>query len=181
MPQVAPIPHLIKPLVPLLSWMAARYIAHHRRRLIPRAAPMRDDLVTSLRGFFPDEVLSQTLLVQATMPEPLLYPLVRLFRIKGMLEMSSIGAITLMDVVAYPDELDDSTLFHELVHVVQYRVLGLKKFALLYVRGFLENGGYDGIPLERQAYELGERFDTRPERIFSVEEDVIRRYADGCF
>ena len=181
MPRTAPIPRLIKPLVPLLSWMAARYICHHRQRLISRAVPISDDLVTPLRGFFRDEVLGQTLLVQATMPEPILYPLVRLFGIKGMLEMSSIGAITLMDVVAYPDELDGSTLFHELVHIVQYRVLGLKEFARLYVRGFLENGGYEGIPLERQAYELGERFDTGPERIFSVEEDVIRRYADGWF
>ena len=181
MPRPAPIPRLIKPLVPLFSCMAARYIAHHRGRLIPRAAPIRHDLARPLRGFFPDEVLSQTLLVQATMPEPILYPLVRLFGIKGMLEMSSICAITLMDVVAYPNELDGSTLFHELVHAVQYRVLGLKEFARLYVRGFLERGGYEGIPLERQAYELGRRFDLQPEEIFSVEEDVIRRHADGCF
>lgn len=62
-----------------------------------------------------------------------------------------------------------------------YKVLGLKTFARLYVRGFLEGGGYDGIPLERQAYVLGRHFDLRPEKIFSVEEDVIRRYADGYF
>jgi hypothetical protein len=101
------------------------------------------------------------------------------FGIRGLLEMSSIGAITLVDVVAYSDELDRSTIFHELVHVVQYRVLGLKRFAQLYVKGFLEGGGYDGIPLEQQAYELGARFDRRPEDKFSVEEDVIRRHADG--
>jgi hypothetical protein len=58
---------------------------------------------------------------------------------REVLRMSSIGAITLVDVVAYPAELDTGTLFHELlVHVVQYRVLGLKQFARLYVRGFLE-------------------------------------------
>jgi len=108
------------------------------------------------------------------MPDPILYPLVRVFGIQGMLEMSSIGAITLIDVVAHPDELDLGTLFHELVHVVQYRVLGLKEFARLYVRGFLERGGYEGIPLERQAYQLGSRFERWPQRLFSVEEEVIR-------
>ena len=67
-------------------------------------------------------------------------------------KMSSIGAVTLVDVVAYPDELDHKISFPELVHVVQYRVLGLKRFARLYVIGFLKGGSYEQIPLERQAY-----------------------------
>jgi hypothetical protein len=104
---------------------------------------------------------------------------VKALGIKGLLEMSSISAITLVDVVAYPERLNRSTLFHELVHVVQYRVLGLKRFAELYVKGFLSGGGYEGIPLELQAYELGARFDREPDKIFSVEEDVIRRNEAG--
>jgi hypothetical protein len=123
--------------------------------------------------------LTETRIVRATMPEPMLYPLVSLLGIKGLLEMSSIGAITLVDVVAYPDQLDRDTMFHELVHVVQYRVLGLRRFARLYVKGFLEGRGYEGIPLEQQAYELGARFKRRPEDIFSVEDDVIRRLETG--
>ncbi len=175
MPRAAPIPRLARPLVPLISWMTARYIAHHRRRLGAQGTSIPGELLTSLQQYFPPAVLAETRIVQATMPEPLLYPLVGLFGIKGLLDMSSIGAITLVDVVAYPDELDCQTLFHELVHVVQYRVLGLKKFARLYVTGFLKGGGYEGIPLERQAYELGARFERDPEKVFSVEEDVIRR------
>jgi len=93
--------------------------------------------------------------------------------------MSSIGAITLVDVIAYPAGMDRSTLFHELVHAVQYRVLGLQKFARLYVTGFLNGGGYDGIPLERQAYELEERFSRDPRTVFSVENDVLERLQAG--
>ena len=115
------------------------------------------------------------------MPEPVLYPLGRMFGLKGILATSAIGAITLVDVVASPEDIDVDTLFHELVHVVQFRVLGLREFARLYVRGFFKGSGYDGIPLERQAYALGERFERHPEQIFSVEEEVIRRYADGRF
>jgi hypothetical protein len=70
--------------------------------------------------------------------------------------MSAIGAITLVDVIAYPEKMNRRILFHELVHAVQYRVLGLRQFARLYVTGFLNGGGYEGIPLERQAYELEE-------------------------
>ena len=44
-----------------------------------------------------------------------------------------------------------------LVHVVQYRLLGIEEFARLYVRGYL-HGGYDGTPLEICAYQLDGRF-----------------------
>ena len=179
MPRPAAIPHLIKPLVPLISWMTARYIAHHRGRLLGQSMAIPDHMIAPMRAFFPESILAETQIVRARMPDPILYPLVRLFGIKGMLEMSSIGAITLVDLVAYPDELDPGTLFHELVHVVQYRVLGLKQFARLYVRGFLEGGGYKGIPLERQAYQLGTRFGRWPRVVFSVEEEVIRWHSAG--
>ncbi|MGC2198395.1 MAG: hypothetical protein WA628_27235 [Terriglobales bacterium] len=175
----APIPRLIRPLVSLISWLTARYIAYHRRRLVPGSATIHGDTQAKLRGFFPDTVLAETRIIRAVMPEPILYPLVKILGIQGLLEMSSIGAITLVDVVAHPGGLDRGTLFHELVHVVQYRVLGLRRFAELYVRGFLEGGGYEGIPLERQAYELGACFDRQPNKIFSVEEDVIRRNEAG--
>jgi hypothetical protein len=173
------IPRLVKPLVPLISWMTARYIAYHRKRLVRGSATIHGDTQAKLRGFFPDIVLAETRIIRAVMPEPILYPLVKTLGIRGVLEMSSIGAITLVDVVAYRERLDRSTLFHELVHVVQYRVLGLKRFAELYVKGFLSGGGYEGTPLELQAYELGARFDREPKKIFSVEEDVIRRNEAG--
>ena len=179
MPRKVPIPRLIRPLVPLLSWLTTRYVARHRRRLLGRSMAIPEPLVALMRAYFPASVLADTRIVQSRMPDPILYPLVRVFGIKGLLEMSSIGAITLIDVVAYPDELDPGMLFHELVHVVQYRVLGLKQFARLYVRGFLERGGYEGIPLERQAYQLGARFDRWPKGLFSVEEEVIRWHSAG--
>ena len=134
-----------------------------------------------LRGFFSDDVLAETRLIEAVVPEPVLYPMVRLLGIQGLLDMSMIGAITLIDVVAYPEDVDLSTLFHELVHVVQYRLLGLKRFAQLYVGGFLTSGDYERIPLECQAYELGARFDGEPRKLFDVEEDVIRRRDCGLF
>jgi hypothetical protein len=179
MRDASPIPGLVKPLVPLVSWMTARYISYHRRRLVKCSSVLSSDLQARLQDFFPRVVLTETRIIQAVMPEPILYPLVKVLGIQGLLPMSSIGAITLVDVVAYPERLGDNTLFHELVHVVQYRVLGLKLFAELYVKGFLAGGGYAGIPLERQAYDLGARFEQHPGKAFSVEEDVIRRHAAG--
>ena len=174
-------PRMVKPLVPLISWITAGYIGYHRKRLLGESNPIPENARAHLRGYFSDAVLEQTRIVQAAMPEAIVYPLGKILGIKGLLEMSSIGAITLIDVIAYPEQLGVSTLFHELVHVVQYRVLGLKRFAELYVAGFLRGGGYFGIPLEKQAYELGARFDEEAEKVFSVEEEVIRRSAAGLF
>ena len=163
----------------MLSWTTARYIAYHRNRLWPVGRTIDEQIQTQLGGFFPQAVLAETRVAQAVLPDPAFYPLVKSLGFRGLLQMSSIGAITLVDVVAYPEELGLGTLFHELVHVVQYRVLGLRRFAELYVRGFLLRGGYEGIPLEQQAYQLEAQFDESPGTVFSVEEDVVRRREAG--
>ena len=52
---------------------------------------------------------------------------------------------------------DESLHFHELVHVVQWQVLGPKDFLLLYAAGLAERG-YLECPLEAMAYEHQRRF-----------------------
>jgi hypothetical protein len=76
--------------------------------------------------------------------------------------------------------LSDGLLFHELVHVEQYRQLGIPRFAELYVRGFL-GGGYDGIPLEINAYDLDGRFERSPQARFSVADEVGAWVRDDKF
>jgi hypothetical protein len=69
------------------------------------------------------------------------------------------AAITFCDVAVSHVPFTDGLLFHELVHVEQYRQLGIPRFSELYVRGFLSGGGHDGIPLEPNAYTLGRKFE----------------------
>lgn len=78
------------------------------------------------------------------------------------------AAITFVDTIVSHGPMSIQTLFHELVHVVQYEKLGLHEFAGKYVYGFLRGGSYEGIPLERNAYELDERFAFAPHAEFSV-------------
>ncbi len=50
-------------------------------------------------------------------------------------------------------------LFHELVHVVQYSILGINEFIERYIVGWADNEFmYDQIPLEKQAYDLQARY-----------------------
>ena len=62
---------------------------------------------------------------------------------------------------------DESLHFHELVHVIQWRLLGPEKFLAFYADG-LERFGYRNSPLEVMAYNLQDRFD-REAQPFSVE------------
>ena len=171
----------VRPLLPVLSLLTAQYIASQRRRLLPLAQPISPEFIQRLSGFFPDIVLREIRVVEADVPSPFFYPLVRRLGIGEFPEMSAIGAITFVDLIAYPERLSIHTLFHELVHVMQYRALGLRKFSRHYVRGFVSGGAYEGIPLERQAYELEDRFRRNPRNCFSVEDDVRARWRDGRF
>lgn len=72
-------------------------------------------------------------------------------------------------------------LFHELVHAVQYKHLGLQGFADGYVRGFLSGGSYEEIPLEKQAYELEGKFSADSAATFSVEDDVRNKIRSKHF
>ncbi len=63
--------------------------------------------------------------------------------------------------------------FHELVHVIQWNVLGPERFLALYADG-LERFGYRNCPLEVMAYELQTRFEK--DRIpFDVQVEVAQR------
>jgi hypothetical protein len=62
---------------------------------------------------------------------------------------------------------DESLHFHELVHVIQWRLLGPERFLALYADG-LERFGYRKSPLEAMAHTLQHRF-QREAQPFSVE------------
>ena len=79
------------------------------------------------------------------------------------------------------EPFSNGLLFHELVHVEQYRQLGIPRFSELYVRGFLSGGSYEAIPLEVNAYTLGGRFEQNPANRFSVADEVGRWIAEGRF
>jgi len=67
---------------------------------------------------------------------------------------------------------DESVHFHELVHVIQWQILGPKDFLLMYAAGLAERG-YRDCPLEEMAYAHLRRF-RAGEPPYSVEEKVWR-------
>src|ERR1700751_2583701 len=98
---------------------------------------------------------------------------------KNLPDQSTMAAITFCDAVVSHKPFSDGLLFHELVHVEQYRQLGISRFSELYVRGFLNGSSYEAIPLEVNAYSLEGRFRRDARRGFSVQAEVAQWLADG--
>jgi hypothetical protein len=67
---------------------------------------------------------------------------------------------------------DESLHLHELIHTIQWQVLGSEQFLLAYAQGHLAYRGYAGNPLERIAFDLQRRFQQSPVA-FGVEPLVL--------
>lgn len=67
-------------------------------------------------------------------------------------------------------------VFHEMVHVVQYDVLGIDGFIDRYLRGWAAGGyRYRAIPLEEDAYAIEAMYLADSARPFSVRTEVEQR------
>jgi len=148
----------------VLAWPVAWYIRYQRDRLRDQGTALSADTKAQLRPYFASTDLDRVRILETDrLPIPAL-PFRRTARRMGLdfLDRRQIAAITFDHVIAAQQPLRPSLLFHELVHVVQFRLLGVGAFARLYTQGFLSTGSYAQIPLERCARDLESRFETDP-------------------
>lgn len=170
-----PLPKLSEKQIDQLARLVAAYVEEQRTAFGKKAQSISPDDIEQLRAYFPADVLSTVKVARGRAPEPGFYTLVRMMGIRNAPAFSEMAGITFQDVVVHAEPLSLQLLFHELVHAVQYKHLGVVRFAQLYVRGFLNGGSYEEIPLEKQAYELEAKFAGNPGTVFSVEDDVKER------
>jgi hypothetical protein len=165
-----------------VTGLVFQYISAQREKYAPRAIPLSVQQQAVLKGFFSPQVLDGTRLLVLRgerVGNPDFYPMLKSLGFNNLPDQSNMGAITFSDVVVSHEPFSKGLLFHELVHVEQYRQLGIPRFSELYVQGFLNGGSYEAIPLEVNAYTLGGRFESDPQRLFSVENEVRRWAAEG--
>jgi hypothetical protein len=158
-----------------VSRAVAEYIASQRDRFLGRSAKLSNAQKDAIAAFFRADLLETTPIVvleEDRIGNPDFYAMLEGMGFSNLPDFARMAAVTFKDVVASHEPFSKGLLFHEFVHVEQYRQLGVLRFAELYVRGFLNGGGYDGIPLEINAYDLGSRFEAHPDRAFSVEAEV---------
>jgi hypothetical protein len=178
---MASVPRLTPEQIAQVSGLVSQYITTQRGKYGPRAVPLSAQQRAPLEPFFAREVLDMVrvlVLRGERVSNPEFYPMLRGLGFKNLPDQSAMGAITFCDVVVSHEPFWDGLLFHELVHVEQYRQLGIPRFSELYVRGFLNGGSYEAIPLEVNAYTLGGRFEANPRQRFSVA-DEVRQWREG--
>lgn len=158
-----------------LATMVEEYISSSRKKYAPQAAALTETQRAAMLPFFPAELLESArlcVLRGTRVPNPSMYAMAKMMGIRNLPDFAGMAAITFIDVIVSHQEVTDTLLFHELVHVVQFEQLGLKEFASRYVHGFIRGGSYEEIPLEKSAYLLEGRFSANPNQPFSVVDEV---------
>ncbi|MBZ0113463.1 MAG: DUF4157 domain-containing protein [Thermoanaerobaculia bacterium] len=171
-----------------LCYLGALWIEKQRRTLEPEGRPLDALTRTALNGFFDRDTLECVRTVAAaSIEEPRWLGWVRRLGLPMDFTLSQAAGVTYGDLILVANpvtqdnpsvakEPDVALLFHELVHVVQYRALGLHGFLHTYVGGWIAaDFRYLDIPLEIEAYRLEERFRTSPSEMFSVEAEIRER------
>lgn len=145
---------------------ARAWVRNRRDRHYPRGLPIAEPDVVWLSAWFDPGLLARVRVCRARLPVP------------------HFAGITYGDTILIDPGAPGSghswrrLLFHELVHVVQYEILGLDGFVNRYLRGWAAAGyRYRAIALEEDAYAIEAMFTAEPGRPFKVREEVERRLA----
>ena len=169
-------------LVSYLAENAGHWIESQRAQHRLHADLLPDTTRAALHGFFADETLDRTRIRRVPLIEN--PPFYKEFEDAGEsvpLDFSIWAAITFGDVILISDTQvplppAHSVVFHEMVHVVQYDVLGIHEFARRYVTPFVQNRfNYMTIPLETIAFDLQDRFERCRDKPFPAESEIRSR------
>ncbi len=169
-------------LVAFLVENAGPWISEQRALHLETSEPLPDTTRAALRGYFEPETLDRARIGRASVIEN--PPFYSQFEAAGQaipLDFSVWAGITFGDVILLSDagesaSMPHSVVFHEMVHLVQYGILGIEEFARRYVTALAWNRfQYMTIPLEMTAFDLQDRFERSDGRPFPAESEIRRR------
>ncbi len=152
------------------------WIRFQRDALRPLGVTLEPELKNFYSAYFELETLDDVVICDRPRIEnPPFYRDLAQQGISVLLDFTQMSGITFNDTIVIAQGHSGphvpALLFHECVHVVQYRKLGIDRFVEQYINGWAENNyDYYSIPLEREAYDLQKRF-SRGDH-FSVEATV---------
>ena len=157
-----------------------RWVESQRDVYRPSARDLTETERSVLAPFFDTNTLNLAKIKMVPVIEnPGFYSELEDMGIPVILDFSFAAGITFKDTIVvsrpYLRQPSPATalIFHELVHVVQYQILGVREFIERYIAAWAENGfDYSAIPLEVEAYRLGRRFEKNQGQTFSVIAEV---------
>lgn len=166
-----------------VDWLCD-YLRQQRDAYSPKAEPLHASRKTALARYFRPRLLEHVRVVElngARVPVPHFLSEVRALGFENLPDVTHMESLTFIDVVAFNEQLSERALFHALVHTVQIQVLGLERYAELWIRGFLKGRAHYAVPLEVHAFSLASKFLRPLAESFSVEDQVLHWAASNRY
>jgi hypothetical protein len=160
------------------------YLQVQRDIYYPAGHPLGEERKSELKGFFSPALLERVRIVElkeGKVANPWFYEEARAKGIQNLPDVSHKVAVTFLDVVVFNQKITPRDLFHGLVHAAQVKMLGLERFAELFVIGFLQARSYFLIPLKAHAFALDTRYAEDPQAPFSVEDQIRFWHKQGRY
>ena len=164
-----------------LQWLYAQ-----RESFLPSAVPLDGAEKSSLSPFFPAEVLDRVRIVDCMqtggkIPFPPFYEKLRAGGDRVLPDAAHMTAVAFLDVIVFNRQPTLRVMFHNLVHVTQFVLLGAERVVRSYLHTINESGLWMVVPFEEQAYQLDARYTRDSADVFSVEEEVRKWAEQGRF
>jgi len=160
------------------------YLWSQRQAYYSSGTPLSARQKKTLQPFFSPVLLDRIRTLELhgrRLPPPPFYSQACSLGIENLQELTHMGSLTFVDVIVFSDLIIERSLFHGLVHALQFQLLGLERYTDLFVRAFLRTKAHFSVPLESHAFSLESKFAVSPERPFSVEEQVKLWIREGRY
>jgi hypothetical protein len=160
------------------------FLRQERARYYPQGQAIGPKSKAFLARFFDPALLDLVRVVKMTearIPNPPFYAVAREMGYQNLPDLQHQATVTFLDVVVFNEKITDRALFHGLVHATQVQILGVGRYAELFVRGFLKAKSYFMVPIKAHAFALDCQFAENRERGFSVETEVMRWLEEGRY
>jgi hypothetical protein len=151
------------------------YLRQQREYYLPAALPLSNQHKARMWPYFSTSLLDQVRVVELQgqrVPPPPFYAEARALGFDQLPEITHMESLTFLDIVVFNETITERSLFHALVHAVQFQMLGAERYTELFVQSFMKSKTHFTVPLEAHAFSLVSKFlCPSPER-FSVEDHV---------
>jgi hypothetical protein len=151
------------------------YLREQREHYLRAAAPLSNHQKALMWPYFSATLLDRIRITELDgkrVPNPPFYEEYRAQGFINLPEIAHMHSVTFLDVIVFNEKVTERTLFHGLVHAVQFDVLGLERYSDLFVRNFVNSKLHFSVPLEAHAFSLESKFAGTPAARFSVEDQV---------
>ncbi|HTT32929.1 MAG TPA: hypothetical protein VMH48_04960 [Methylomirabilota bacterium] len=169
-----------------LLQQAVSWLHQQRDYFLPSSIPLDQEQKSQLAPFFPIEILDRARILDAsqsgeTIPYPPFYETVRAGGARVVPDAAHVTGIPFVDVIVFNRAPTLRTIFHNLVHVTQFAMLGEERVMRGYLETLNESGLWMVVPYEEQAYQMDARFTLDPADVFSVEAEIRDWARQGRF